>query len=106
MPNEIELLHQFILIEEVCVQANLAILAHDRLLEFISDKSNHQRREVWGHIQSFLSHAAMISKYVGTDQGCRARAEFLKTALAVEDNSPLLDKMFVVRVFGTNGGLN
>ncbi len=97
MTKEINSYHQTILIEEVSMQSHLTILAHNRLLDFIRDERNYQNREVWIHIQSVLSHSAMISKYLapgGHNPSSRAkkRAKSLKDALCIGANSPLLKR--------------
>lgn len=93
MTKEIDRFHQTIFIEEVCIQAHHTILAHKRLLDFISDERNHQRTDVWIHIQSFLSHAAMIAKYIQPSHKAmqnpptKQRVKFFSECFDISDDS-------------------
>lgn len=95
MPFTISSTHKNLLVEEVLVQANLAITAHNRLRQTVATLETRQRREVWTFIQSTLSHAAMISKFMKPSSRStvsEARARELKTLLNVDDTSPVFNR--------------
>ena len=95
MSIEISPAHRNLLVEEVLVQAHLAIEAYIRLRITVANAETRQRREVWAFIQSALSHTAMISKYMDPpkkSQLSKARAKALKDLLVVDETSPVLSR--------------
>ena len=77
------------------VQAHLAIEAYIRLHETVANAATRQRREVWAYVQSALSHAAMISKYMDPPKKSplsKARAKALKEVLVVDETSPVFSR--------------
>ena len=95
MSIEISPAHRNLLVEEVLVQAHLAIEAYIRLRKTVANAETRQRREVWAFIQSALSHTAMMSKYMDPpkkSQLSKARAKALKELLVVDKTSPVLSR--------------
>ena len=85
-----------LLVEEVFIQASLAISASTEIERLVANFETRNNRELWLHIQSFLNHAAMISKFFKCPQDCtevtRARTEALMDIFEVEDTSPVLSR--------------
>jgi len=55
-----------VLVEEVLIQAALAMEHFDAAETRLADEEFRQSRLVWAHIQGFLAHAAMISKMLAS----------------------------------------
>lgn len=95
MSSEVSKSHLNLLVEEVLVQTNLFLQAYTRLRETVANEETRQRREVWAFVQSALSHAAMISKYLRPSKVSalsEARAEALKKLLEVAEESPVFSR--------------
>lgn len=95
MPVQISPVQRNILIEEVLVQANLALEAYSRLRGLVANLETRQRRECWAHVHSLLAHTAMISKFmkpVSNSEVSQARAKTLKNTLNVDDASPIFSR--------------
>jgi hypothetical protein len=95
MPIQISAVHRNILVEEVLVQANLALGAYGELRRLVTNPETRQRRDCWAHMQSLLAHTAMISKFMNPPNNSavsRARAKTLRDAFGVEDRSPIFSR--------------
>lgn len=80
-------------IEEILIHAIAAHGEYSRLCELIADPETVQTRFVWLHLISFLSHAAMISKYLDPIRPKEVAAERmnrLRAELDVNEKSNLL----------------
>jgi len=80
---------------EICMHSLGAHIEYRQLVERLIDDSTRQTRLVWFHLTSFLSHSAMISKYLspiskGAVPGLRKQA--LRDLLGVDANSEVLPR--------------
>lgn len=84
-----------ILIEEVLLHAIAAIAAFDRMRELVNNKTTRQLRTVWVELQGFLTHAAMVSKFLhppSRDAVPQWRAKQLRDALGYGPESPFSNR--------------
>lgn len=67
----------------------------DKMSELLACEATIQSRLVWVHLASFLSHCAMISKYLSPKSPSGAqkiRMDSLRNALQIDDNSDILTR--------------
>lgn len=72
-----------------------AIASYQQLLHVLGDNTTRQSRDVWFVLLSFLTHAAMVSKFldpVRPDEAKGKRRVELRAHLDVPDNSPILPR--------------
>ncbi len=50
--------------QEIQMHSHAACQEYDCMREVVNDPNRRQTRQVWFHLAAFLSHAAMISKYL------------------------------------------
>ena len=84
-----------LLVEEVMVHSNLALASYAELSCLISDEETKQDRYCWAMIQSFLGHAAMVSKFVDPPRrtpASLARSTAIKSSLDISETSCVLDR--------------
>ena len=92
MTDQINPLKIYVLVEEVAIQANLALMAYQELRRLAENPETRQRRELWAYVQSLLAHTAMISKFMKPIRNvglASIRAILLKALLNLEDDSPV-----------------
>jgi hypothetical protein len=81
--------------DEVHMHAASALAAFSRVCQLIESDTTRQSREVWSAIQSFLTHAAVVSKIldpIKPDATKRERSEALRGHLGVSEDSALLPR--------------
>lgn len=86
----------YVYVEEVWIQATLALQAREQFIAIVSDEKTAQSRYGWMHLQSFLAHFGMVSKYLfasgGANKRSVARAEELARHLEVDPSGALNDR--------------
>lgn len=92
MLDQIHAVQKHVLVEEVAIQANLALGAYHALRMLAEDHETRKRRALWAHVQSLLAHTAMISKFMKPSTSTEIasiRANTLKAILDLGDGSPI-----------------
>lgn len=82
-------------LQEILMHAHAASQDYAATLLLLGDDEQRQTRNVWFVITSFLSNAAMISKYVnpiGNTDVKRRRRETLQKILELDENSQILSR--------------
>lgn len=79
--------------DEVQTHAASALASYRLLSSHLSSSEQRHRRDVWFALVSFLTHAAMISKYCKpVNSEASSRGLELRAHLEVPDNSPILSR--------------
>jgi hypothetical protein len=81
--------------QELAMHGIGAEIDFNNLTQALDNYETRQTRIVWFHLSSFLSHAAMISKYLSpiNPRGVKKdRMEILRKKLNVDDNSEVLPR--------------
>lgn len=81
--------------QEICMHSLGASREYHLLEEVLYDEQTKQTRIVWFHLTSFLSHAAMISKYlspISKNTKAIARKQVLRAHLGVAGASEVLQR--------------
>ncbi len=77
------------------MHASSALNAYSWLEEMLRSSSTRQSRAVWSAVQSFLAHAAVVSKIldpIRPDQAKQNRSDSLRAHLGVKEDSALLPR--------------
>lgn len=80
---------------EICMHSMGAKIEFDRLASTLAAPDMRQSRLVWFHLTSFLSHSAMISKYLSPISKCEIailRKQALRVCLRVDGDSEVLQR--------------
>jgi hypothetical protein len=80
---------------EICMHSLGADREYERLKVTLAEDATRQKRIVWFHLTAFLSHAAMISKYlspIGRSEVASARKQALRDRLGVDSASDVLPR--------------
>jgi hypothetical protein len=80
---------------EICMHSLGAKIEFDQLISTLTDPGTRQTRLVWFHLTSFLSHSAMISKYlspISKNEVAVLRKKMLRVHLGVDDDSDVLPR--------------
>jgi len=80
---------------EIYMHAFGAKLEFNQLVSILDSPEMHQSRMVWLHLTSFLSHSAMISKYlspISTSAVAILRKQALRVNLRIDDESEVLPR--------------
>lgn len=78
---------------EICMHSLGAKIEFDQLASTLDNPDTRQTRLVWFHLTSFLSHSAMISKYLSPrldNEIAILRRQALRVSLKVDDDSEVL----------------
>jgi len=81
--------------DELHTHAVSALESFVRLRILLADKATRQSKEVWSALQSFLTHAAVVSKVldpIRQDEATSERSSALKKHLSVKDDSAFLPR--------------
>ncbi len=81
--------------DEIYLHSSSAIASYQHLLHLLGDTKTSQSRDIWFVLLSFLTHAAMVSKFldpVGSDKDKKERGEMLRGYLGVPSDSPILPR--------------
>lgn len=81
--------------QEICMHGLGAQTEYDQLNAALNDDRTRQTRLVWFHLTSFLSHSAMISKYlspISNNEISVARKNALRELLGVSSESEVLPR--------------
>ena len=95
MPKELNGFELTWYMQEICMHGLGARLEYSRLLSALGNPDARQTRIVWFHLASFLSHAAMISKYlspVSKNNVATERKKALREILEITDDSEVLPR--------------
>jgi hypothetical protein len=95
MPIELDGLEITWYMQEISMHGLGADIEFDHLISVIGNPVTCQTRQVWFHLTSFLSHAAMISKYlspISKKTPAVERAKALRKILGVSDSSVVLSR--------------
>jgi len=91
----LDIMQGYVLIEEVLIQAALALEAHDKFKRGVANCEARQSHKNWMHMQSTLTHTAMISKMLSPPRKsdvANLRSQYLMRTLNVDVSSILLDR--------------
>src|SRR5687768_6186981 len=81
--------------DEIYIHTASAISSYEHLLSLLGDKETRQSRGVWFALTSFLTHAAMVSKFLdpmGTSESKKLRGNALRAHLQVKTDSSILPR--------------
>lgn len=81
--------------DEIYLHSSSAIASYQHLQHLLGDSKTCQSRDIWFVLLSFLTHAAMVSKFldpVGSDKDKKERGEILRGYLGVPSDSPILPR--------------
>lgn len=81
--------------DEIFMHTSSALASYQQLLHLLGDNKTRQSRDVWFVLLSFLTHAAMVSKFldpIGENAARTERGRALKAHLKVPENSPILPR--------------
>jgi hypothetical protein len=81
--------------QELSMHGLGAEIDFNNLFQALANNETRQTRNVWFHLSSFLSHAAMISKYLSPINPCgikKDRMKLLREKLNVSDDSGVLPR--------------
>ncbi len=81
--------------QEICMHCSGACMGYISLIDLLNDPKTIQSRITWFQLTSFLSHAAMISKYLSPiSKGHVAimRKDLLRKTLEIPENSEVLSR--------------
>lgn len=95
MPTELDGFELTWYMQEICMHGLGARLEYSHLLSALGDPDIRQTRLVWFHLTSFLSHAAMISKYlspISNNAVAAARKIALREILEITGDSEVLPR--------------
>lgn len=77
------------------MHASSAIVSYSHFLQLLGDNMTRQSRDVWFVLLSFLTHAAMVSKFldpIHPKEAKKERGEALRAHLGIADDSVLLTR--------------
>jgi hypothetical protein len=81
--------------DEIHMHASSAVASYMQLLRLLADPETRQTRNVWFVLLSFLTHAAMVSKFldpIRPDDAKEERGKALREHLEVADRSAFLPR--------------
>lgn len=81
--------------DEIQIHAASAIASYKHLVTLVAESKTRQSREVWFVLVSFLTHAAMISKFfdpIKADESKKQRGVALQAHLKIAKDSPILPR--------------
>lgn len=84
-----------ILIEEITYQSMMADGHFDTFTHYIQSSKERQNRLVWAHLQSFLMHCGMVSKFAKPPRGnefSTQRGQAVCDLFELADESPIFDR--------------
>lgn len=87
--------HRHWFTDEIYLHASSAMASYQQLLCLLESSKTNQSREVWFVLLSFLTHTAMVSKFldpIGSDKTKEIRGVELRNYLDVSDDSPILPR--------------
>jgi hypothetical protein len=79
--------------DEIQTHAASALASYGLLCDLLANKATHQRRDIWFALVSFLTHAAMISKFLDPIKAsAKKRGVELRAHLGVPNESAILPR--------------
>jgi hypothetical protein len=81
--------------DEIHIHASSAIASYKHMLHLLSERATFQSRDVWFALVSFLTHVAMISKFldpIHPNETKENRGATLRAHLNVSDDSPIFPR--------------
>lgn len=83
--------------QEIIMHTYGAQFEFDEFRKLVLDPETKQERKVWFHLSSFLTHTAMISKYLSpikstSTSTTNARKDKLREALEIDEDSDILPR--------------
>ncbi|GAB4089123.1 hypothetical protein [Hydrogenophaga soli] len=95
MPTELDKFELTWYMQEICMHGLGARIEYSHLVSTLENPDTRQTRIVWFHLTSFLSHAAMISKYLSpikNNEVALARKNVLREILGIAADSEVLPR--------------
>lgn len=95
MPTELDGFELTWYMQEICMHGLGVRIEYSSLVSTLGNPDTRQTRIVWFHLTSFLSHAAMISKYlspISKNEVAAARKNVLREILGIAADSEVLPR--------------
>ena len=88
--NSMDKYHLHWFTDEISMHVTCALASIEQVQTLLAVSETRQRRDVWFHLTSFLTHTAMVSKIICPSDKANQRGEAMLKHLEVPDDSPLL----------------